>query len=361
MKTPIIVICLLAGFAANAQSDSSEQKKFSLDFSAFVEVYYAYDFGKPGNHERPGFLYNHKRHNEINLNLGLLSLKAEGGNYRANIGLMVGTYAQYNLANEQELLKNVYEANAGFALNKSRSIWLDAGIFPSYIGFESVISADNYTLTRSLLAENSPYYMTGARLSFKPGEKWDIALLALNGWQRIRKLNGNTLPAFGTQLTFFPCEDVRLNWSTFAGSEFPDFTRRMRYFNNLYGEFHFSDKISLLAGFDMGWQQEAKGNDSFHTWLTPVGVLKVALAENWALALRGEYFQDENGVIIATGTPSGFKTTGLSLNIDRRIRENAMLRLEGRWFHSEDPIFGTGNDSTRDNYSLVCALSVKIP
>jgi hypothetical protein len=35
---------------------------------------------------------------------------------------------------------------------------------PSHIGFESVISADCWTLTRSLLAENSPYYETGMRL-----------------------------------------------------------------------------------------------------------------------------------------------------------------------------------------------------
>ncbi|MBK8628485.1 MAG: outer membrane beta-barrel protein [Saprospiraceae bacterium] len=28
---------------------------------------------------------------------------------------------------------------------------MDAGIFPSHIGFESAISADNWTLTRSLL------------------------------------------------------------------------------------------------------------------------------------------------------------------------------------------------------------------
>ncbi|MBK7335054.1 MAG: porin [Saprospirales bacterium] len=358
MKNALLLALL---FCAVSPAISKNDSLPDVDLSGFVDVYYAYDFSRPENHERPAFLYNHKRHNEFNLNLGLASLKIDGGNYRAALGLMAGTYAQYNLAAEQSLLQHVYEANAGIALNKTRSLWLDAGIFSSHIDFEGAISADNYTLTRSIAAENSPYYLAGAKLSWDPGEKWDIALLAFNGWQRIQRVGGNSLPAFGSQVVFYPCEGVRLNWSTFVGSDDPDATRRMRYFNNLYGEFQFSEKISLLAGFDMGWQQEAKGNDGFHTWLTPVGILKFALAENWAMALRGEYFQDENGVIVATGTPSGFKTTGFSLNIDRRIRENAMLRLEGRWFNSEDPIFGTGNDLTRDNYSLVCALSVKIP
>jgi len=37
---------------------------------------------------------------------------------RGNFALMTGTYAQYNLANEQGLLKNVFEANAGIKLSK---------------------------------------------------------------------------------------------------------------------------------------------------------------------------------------------------------------------------------------------------
>ena len=38
------------------------------------------------------------------------------------------------------------------ALNRSRTLWLDVGEFSSHIGFESAISADNYTLSRSLMA-----------------------------------------------------------------------------------------------------------------------------------------------------------------------------------------------------------------
>ena len=34
------------------------------------------------------------------------------------------------------------------------------------------------------------------------------------------------------------------------------------------------------------------------------------LTNKWAVALRGEYYSDENGVIIATGTTNGFKTIG---------------------------------------------------
>ncbi len=149
---------------------------------------------------------------------------------------MAGTYAQNNLAGEQELLRHVFEANAGVALDVQGPLWLDAGIFPSHIGFESAVSADNPTLTRSILAENFPYYLAGAKLSCGPSEKWELTALVLNGWQRIQRVPGSSLPSLGslgTQVTYSPSPATTLNWSTFIGADDPDPTRRMRYFNNL--------------------------------------------------------------------------------------------------------------------------------
>jgi hypothetical protein len=357
MKLPFLLVftfCIVT--LAHAGKDSLP----SLDLSGFADVYYAWDINRPGDHLRPGFLYNHNRHNEINLNLGLLSLKVDGGAYRASLGLMAGTYPEYNLALEPGLLKNVFEANAGLALDKNRLLWLDAGIFSSHIGFESAISADNYTHTRSIMAENSPYYLAGAKLSWDAGEKWDLALLVLNGWQRIRRVEGNSLPSFGSQVVFSPGAGIRLNWSTYIGTDDPDSTRRMRYFNNFFGEFRFSEKVWLVAGFDLGLQQQARGASDYDIWMSPAAILRFAPAARWAMALRGEYYEDANGVIIPTGTPSGFKMAGLSFNIDRLIGGNAMFRVEGRWLRSEDPIFETGKGLSRHNALLLCAITVKI-
>ena len=43
-----------------------------LSFSGYAELYYSYDFSRPDDKEKPSFVYNHKRHNEINTNLILL-------------------------------------------------------------------------------------------------------------------------------------------------------------------------------------------------------------------------------------------------------------------------------------------------
>ena len=162
-----------------------------LTVSGYAELYYQYDFNKPSDNNRPGFVYSHNRHNEFNLNLGFVKAGYSADRVRANLAIGAGTYMNANYAAEPGVLKNVYEANAGIKLGK-KNLWLDAGIFPSHIGFESAIGKDCRTLTRSIAADNTPYYEAGAKLSYgSPDGKWSLTALALNGWQRIKRMDGN--------------------------------------------------------------------------------------------------------------------------------------------------------------------------
>lgn len=365
MKTLLKKLFLIFLFCAHiekttAQPDSIWKKAPEVHIGGFVDVFYAYDFNKPETSYRQTFLYNHNRHNEFNLNLGLIKLSATHQKYRVNFALHAGTYVNDNYASEPGVLKHIYEASAGISLNRKNNLWLDGGIFSSHIGFESALSIDNWTLTRSLLAENSPYYLTGAKLTFSPNQKWEAAILICNGWQRIQKVQGNSLPSFGTQLKFLPNEKVILNWSTFIGTDNPDTTRRMRYFSNLYGQIQFSKNFGLIAGFDIGTQQKAKSSLQYDLWFSPVIIVRYSFFKKWAMALRGEYYQDENAVIIDSGTANGFKTTGLSLNIDYSPISNISCRVEGRWLNSRDNIFEIKNAKTNNNIFIVASIAARL-
>ncbi|WP_296704466.1 porin [Algoriphagus sp.] len=355
----LIFALFLVCFSLSAQVDSSWQQKPKLKITGFVDVFYVYDFNQPKGPERQPFLFNHNRHNEFNLNLGLVKFAIEHSKYRANIALQTGTYANDNYAAEPGILKNIFEANIGVSLNKKNNLWLDAGVMPSHIGFESAISIDNMTLTRSLLAENSPYFLTGAKLTFNPNEKWEIAGLIINGWQRIQRLEGNSLSSFGTQIIYSPSEKVTLNWSTFLGTDDPDSTRRMRYFNDFYGLFQLTEKIGLITGFDFGIQQSFKGSSNYNLWFSPIIIGQYQINKTWKAAIRAEYYKDENGVIIPTDTSSGFLTTGLSLNIDYAPTQNIACRLEGRWLHSKDNIFETQTTFSNNNFIIGSSIAIK--
>ena len=89
---------------------------------------------------------------------------------------MLGNYAQYNLSAETNWAQFIYNANIGIKLSKKNNLWLDAGLMPSHIGAESAISDDCWSLTRSLSAENSPYYETGIKLNYTSKEIYQFKL-----------------------------------------------------------------------------------------------------------------------------------------------------------------------------------------
>jgi hypothetical protein len=351
------MLLLAWGNGLLAQDTSRQTPTFK--WSVFTDIYYSYDFNKPLNHMKPSFLYNYNRHNEFNLNLALIKAFYITEKVRANLGLMAGTYPQYNLTTEPELLRHIYEANLGIKISKTNNLWIDAGIMPSHIGYESAISKDNWALTRSIAAENTPYFETGAKISYT--SKNDRVLLSgmlLNGWQRIQRPQANNTPAFGTQFTAKPNNKTILNWSTFIGNDKPDSARQWRYFNNFYGIFQLNNKFGLTLGFDIGQEQKSKGNNTLNTWYSPTIVIHFTSGNNWAIAARAEYYSDENGVIISTGTVNGFKTFGASLNIDGNVNDHFWWRTEVRSLNSKDAIFQKGNVLTKNNLSITTSLAI---
>lgn len=357
MKKVFVGIGILFGFSLSAQDTSWKTKP--LTFSGFVEAYYSYDFNKPADNKRPSFFYSHNRHNEFNVNLVYVKGNYNTENTRANIVLAAGTYMNANYEAESGVLKNIYEANVAVRLSKKKNLWIDAGILPSHIGFESAHSPECWILTRSIIADNSPYFEGGAKITYTTGNgKWLISALALNGWQRIQRVAGNSLMSWGTQFQYKPSEKATINYSTFLGSDKPDSARQWRHFHNLYGIIQLSRKWGLILDLDLGQEQKVMNNNNYNAWFGTAGILRFTPNSLWAIALRGEYYSDENGVIISTGTPDGFKTFGGSLNIDRTICGNLLWRMEVRSLHSKDKIFKKEATTVNNNKAFTTSIAL---
>jgi hypothetical protein len=358
-KTPQLTFLALA-ISLQSLAQSTSEKEPAVQFSGYAELYYSFDGNKPADHNKPAFVYNHNRHNEVNLNLGFLKAAYASNNVRANVAIMAGTYANTNLAAEPGVLKNILEANAGVKISKQKNLWIDAGIFASHIGFESAIGKDCWNLTRSMVAENSPYYASGVKITYNsPNEQWLLSGLLLNGWQRIQRVNGNSLPSFGTQLQYKPANGALFNYSTFIGTDKPDSNRLMRYYQNIYGIFNAGKKAQFTLGLDVGFEQREKDKSAVNTWFSPIALCRFTTSAKTALTLRTEYYQDEKGVIIGTGTPNGFKTWGFSANFDLNISTKAVWRLEAKQYTSKDEVFQKNNNQfVTGNTSFTTALAV---
>ncbi len=325
----------------------------SLTPYGYVDGYYGYDLtGKAP--ERPGFLYSHDRNNEFAVNNAIVGVRYQADQARGALGLHAGTYVEANYAAEPPTLRHLYEAYAGF--RPTRNTWLDVGIFGAHIGFESAISKDNWTLTRSLMAENSPYYEAGARLTWEAAPELTVTALALNGWQNLR--DQNRAKATGWQIQWKPTAKLLVNSSTFYGNEQPqDSAGRRRYFHNFYASYAASDRLALAAVFDVGKQDRAPGEAGRDTWHAGAVFAKLQLADRWAATLRGEYYRAERSVIVGSSMPAkgdpDFFVRGGSLNVDFAPVHHLLFRVEGKVLNSEAPIFLNRADQLRNTYGTL--------
>lgn len=345
MKKIIILVVSFVSFKTSAQDSISKVK---VAISGFIDTYYSYDFVQSDSKYKQPFLYNYNRQNEFNVNIALLRATIAYENVYAKLSVHAGTYVADNYANEN--LKLLNEAYLGIYLNKSKKTTLEAGIMPSYIGFESATTHANLTATRSILAENSPYFMTGIKLNHQFSDRLSLAGLITNGWQRIEKNQSNLPPAFGTQFIYKLSENNTINWSTFIGKEAYRNEFKMRYFNNLYWDKTWNLKWHSIFGLDYGIQETI---NSKAEWFSPIAITQYKISEKWQLAHRIEYYQDQKNVMISNISP--FETLGNSINLDFLPNSKFKIRTEGKWYHATENVFDL--ESKKDNFSVTTTMS----
>jgi hypothetical protein len=327
-----------------------------IKFSGYAEVYYGYDFSRPSNNLRPGFIYSHNRHNEVALNIGMLKASVTEDRVRTNFALMVGTYAMANLAHEPIGLRNIFEANIGLKLLKRKNLWADVGVLPSHIGFETPVGMECLNMTRSIIADNTPYYESGINLNYtSDNEKWLFSVLMLNGWQRMQRLEAQQKPSFGHQITWKPNHKLKLNSSSFVGYAAPDSINELRLYHNFFMEYSASNKLKFILGFDGGIETNRS-----RIWGSATCITQYKWNEKFRSSVRLEYFRDDFEVIIPRDQFLFFECLGYSMNVDYQPSNQAMLRLEFRHFRNTFPYFRNLEDlPVRFNYYLGSSLCFK--
>lgn len=304
--------------------------KAQTQYEFYAESYSSLT-SKSGYEPFPSFLTSYQSKNVHDINLMLLKINHEQPlskelpvSWGFNTGLMFGTYADQNLAAENARFQNFYELNAYVKWNNQYKF--EYGILPSHIGFEGAIGKESWAATRSILADNSPYYEYGYRLSYtsKSGNL-KANLNAIKGWQNI----SNPIPgryAIGHQITLSEKDEYTINSSSYYGVS-PADPKNQRFFHNFYAQFYFGDRIAWILGFDNGIEIHPNGHrDQYHT---PVGILKYSVTDDISITGRYEYFNDPHLIFNLADL---FNVHGYSVNADFTINKQILLRLENRWF-----------------------------
>jgi hypothetical protein len=341
---------------------SSPDTSITVSFGGFVDSYYAYDFGRPVNFDRP-FTTQAVRHDEFNVNLAYVEVKVSGPRVRGRLALQAGTSVQSNYAGEPaigtvsgpSLSRFIQEAVAGYQITPS--LWVDGGIFLSHIGMENWASRDNLTYTRSLSFDFTPAYESGVKLTWQATPRLSALLTVVNGWQNISENNHDK--GVGARLDYARSPSTTFSYYNFVGNEAS--SSRLRVFNGVGFKSGLTSSFTLQGNFDYGNQQQAvTGSDS---WWSAGLIGKLQVTPVVGISGRAERYQDPDQVLVVTGSPDGFKATMASLGLDVAPLGNTRVlwrsELRGTW--AGDPIFPNRSASTgvsKDNTLLVTSLAL---
>lgn len=328
----------------------------------FIDTYYAWDTGKPSSHDRSFaggvvFTTQPSRHNEFNVNLAFVELKLDAPHYRGRLAVQTGTSVQSNYAGEPNsgtvsgpsLSRILQEAVVGVQIRPT--LWADAGVMLSHVGMESWISRDNPTYTRSLVADYSPYYQSGAKLTWNASSKVTAQLDIVNGWQTIAENNQGK--GAGVRVDVQADSATLLSYYNLFSQESGT---RLRTFNGA-GLKRTKGRWSVLGEFDYGTQSRGRDSTGTSSWMGGVAVVRVQSTPKVALSARVEAYSDPDQVIIATGqfagVPNGaFRGSGASIGVDVTPYARVYWRTELRGWHTRDAIFPSGNSAARRNSAV---------
>lgn len=366
------MIAALAVAAFTVQGSTQDTSRH-VAWSGFVDTYYAYDFGRPANFDRV-FTTQAARHDEFNINLAYVAVALTSERIRGRVALQAGTSVQANYASEPAigtvsgpaLSRHIQEATAGARL--APSLWIDGGVYFSYIGWEGWISRDNPTYTRSLVAEYTPYYLSGVHLTWQPrfggargahqpravgSTPLTIQLHVVNGWQNVSENNHGK--AVGLRVDWQPSPSVTVAYGDFIGNERPQGTpAATRVFNQVM--------LKAAIGRATVQGQADYGREAGRDWYGLVAVGRETLAATVAVSLRLERYSDPHQIIVVTGTSAGLKTNGASIGLDVGRTDGILWRTEARALRATSPLFpfrGVPN-ATRNNDVVVTSLALTL-
>ena len=351
----------LAALALIAQAVQAEPPSVQLHGS--IDVFYALNANRPfdGASFLPGTGTTARRANELNLNAAALDLALEPRPVGFHLTLAFGSGPDVVHAGEPAgpglgsgIWRSVYQASVSWMAPIGSGLLLEAGIYPSHIGFESFFSKDNWNYTRGWLGEFSPYYQAGVKASYAFDAHWSAQLHFLNGWQRIG--DDNRAKAVGTQVAW-TSDAATVAFNTFAGPELPGDDSHWRLFGDVTAQVKATRWLALGATADLGWQDLRQGAALWHGAGLYARAILSAIA---AVAVRAEYYDDRDGFF--SGAAQVLR--GGTATLELRPAPQLIFKLEVRHDLAGAPVFtaernaaGNASYSTAQTRAIASAVA----
>ena len=234
------------------------------------------------------------------------------------------------------------------------------GKFVTLLGSEVIEDIDSFNWNFShsyLFGYAIPFTHTGVLMSYPFAKQVAATVGVVNGWDNVDDNNGaKTLLG---QLSLSPSDQVTLYYNTVFGAEQGGNNNNQRFVNDLVLLWKPTEQLQLMLNYDYGWEDDAVALTKNANWTGLAEYIRYQLTDWWALAFRGEWFHDANGV--RTGFSSGINgVAGNDVNLyeytftnEFKVFKNLITRLEYRHDQSSERIFRSGDLAQRSHQDTI--------
>ncbi len=337
----LIFFCLIFSLNAFSQTSDSTQEKTETPASKIVlsghlETYYTWDTDKDKSLRQ--FSSTSPYRDMFRINIAQLSGSYSSERFRGILTIHAGDIVDVNWT-QTNSLKYIQEANLGFMV--SNNFWVDAGLFLTHVGTESIFPRYNFLNTLALATYYEPIYQTGVKLSYSSGKFYGSFHLC-NGFNQLADNNKNK--SIGLQLGYKPNDKLEFTYNNIFGNEQPpENNPKVRLYNNLVVKFFPSNEIDVLVGMDHCYQGNSSLNDSTHgaNLISGLFAMRYRFSEKFYASYRLEYHNDKSGFLSGTflnsdNTISGLEALGFTLGMEFKPVDFGYVRIEGRYLKAKD-------------------------
>ncbi|MCA9718467.1 MAG: porin [Myxococcales bacterium] len=334
-------------------------ERASLRLGGYAEVFYGYNFNQPSNG-----LTNYRafdnRHNALTLLNLAIDTSFDSRYVSTRIALQAG-HAPNTYYEAGEPSQPGYPGGAG---SSDASLWrylqqayltghlptrvpvdIDAGLFLSPMGPESLATRDNWSWSHSPMFFALPFYHAGIRAGVTLTPEHFLRFGVYNGWNNV--VDNNKEKSMALEYAYTPSERASIGVVYFTGVERPDKApegRAWRHAIDLYAIVSLGRRVTALLRPTFGVEPN---NFGVSHWYGGNVALRVR-ALDWLFfhargsLLREVWAESADGVAAPIVSPTDWLAE-LTGTVDFRVADHLSVKLEYRHDRARDSVFFAGD------------------
>jgi hypothetical protein len=321
----------------DAPEPASPPANSTWAYNGFVDAGYLLDLNHPANH-----LFRDRsttfKVDELDLNMAGLGVKktaSESSRWGTELEVQAGKDSEAfgfsatapNVSGAN-WLRHFDLANVSYLAPVGNGLTVQAGLFNSVIGYDSLYAKDNFSYTRPWGADYTPYLMFGVNASYPFSKKTTATIFVINDYFHLA--NPNDVPSIGGQIAYQATERLTLKETVLYGPHQSNTDLEFwRFFSDSISEWKGKNTTAALE-YQVGTERVAEPGNPRALWTSAQLPLHLVVHGPWSVTARPEIAWDRDGRW--TGSAQLIKAVTATLEYKLAYRKtNTIARFEYRF------------------------------